>query len=42
MLRSVIEYYRQGLLIGSGCANGEIWRNAFEKTPKDVEKVKSG
>ena len=39
MLRSVIEEYREGLLIGSGCANGEIWRNAFEKTAKEVEKV---
>ena len=39
MLRSVIQQYRQGLLVGSGCSNGEIWRNAFEKTPKDVEKV---
>ena len=39
MLKSVIEQYREGLLIGSGCANGEIWRNAFEKTVKDVEKV---
>ena len=39
MLRSVIEKYREGILVGSGCANGEIWRNAFEKTKEDVERV---
>lgn len=39
MLRSVIEHYREGILIGSGCVNGEVWRNAFEKTEEDIEKV---
>lgn len=39
MLRSVIEEYREGILVGSGCVNGEIWRNAFEKTEEDIEKV---
>ena len=35
----VIEEYREGILVGSGCVNGEIWRNAFEKTEEDIEKV---
>lgn len=39
MLRSVIEKYREGLLVGSGCVNGEVFRAAFEKTKEDVEKV---
>ena len=30
VLKSVIEKYREGLLIGSGCANGEIFRAAYE------------
>ena len=39
MLRSVIEKYREGLIVGSGCVNGEIFRAAFEKTKEDVEKI---
>ena len=26
----MIEQYREGLLIGSGCANGEIFKAAYE------------
>ncbi|MCM1259486.1 MAG: PolC-type DNA polymerase III [Prevotella sp.] len=32
MLRSLIEQYRNHILVGSGCANGEIFRLALEKT----------
>ncbi len=31
ILKSVIDKNREGLLIGSGCSNGEIFRLAFEK-----------
>lgn len=30
VLKSVIEKYRDGLLIGSGCSNGELFRLAYE------------
>ena len=32
VVRSVLEQYREGLLIGSGCVNGEVFRAALEKT----------
>lgn len=32
ILRSLIEKNREGILVGSGCANGEIFRLALEKT----------
>ena len=38
-MHDVLELHREGILVGSGCANGEIWRNAFEKTKEDVERV---
>ena len=37
VLKSVIEQYREGLLIGSGCANGEIFRAAYEGS---IERLK--
>lgn len=36
IVTSLIEKYREGLLIGSGCGNGEIFRLALEKTPKQL------
>jgi len=33
--RSIIEKYREGILVGSGCVNGEVFRAALEK-PHDV------
>ena len=32
VVRSVLEQYRDGLLVGSGCVNGEVFRAALEKT----------
>lgn len=32
IVTSLIEKYRDGILVGSGCANGEIFRLALEKT----------
>lgn len=38
--RSVLEKYREGLLVGSGCANGEIFETAYEKSYEELlEKV---
>ncbi len=36
MVDSLINAYRDGLLIGSGCCNGEIFRLALEKTPRQL------
>lgn len=32
VLKSVIEKYREGILVGSACANGEIFTTAFERS----------
>lgn len=38
--RSVLDEYREGLLVGSGCANGEIFETAYEKSYEELlEKV---
>ena len=37
-IRSVIEEHRDGILIGSGCVNGEIFRAALEKTEDILRK----
>ena len=39
VVRSVLEQYREGLLIGSGCVNGEVFETALNKTEADLEKV---
>lgn len=39
ILKSLIEQYREDLLIGSGCCNGEIFRLALEKTPRQLEEA---
>ena len=40
VVRSLLEKYRDGLLIGSGCVNGEIFRLALEKTyDKLIKKI---
>lgn len=36
VLKSLIEKYRDGILVGSGCGNGEIFRLALEKTNRQL------
>lgn len=36
LLKTVLVNNREGLLVGSGCCNGEIWRLAFEKTKDEL------
>ena len=36
LLRSVLDEYRGGLLIGSGCVNGDIFTTALEKSYDDL------
>jgi len=36
--RSVIEKYREGILVGSGCVNGEVFKAALEKPHHILEK----
>ena len=37
ILRSVIDSHRDGLLIGSGCSNGEIFRMAYEGSKEKLK-----
>jgi len=37
--RSTLERYREGLLIGSGCSNGEVFETMMNKSPEEAEKV---
>ena len=37
--RSTLEQYREGLLIGSGCSNGEVFETMMNKSPEEAEKV---
>ena len=40
ILKSIIDEHREGLLIGSGCSNGEIFKTAYEKSYDElVEKM---
>ena len=36
ILKSILNKYRDGLLVGSSCSNGEIFRLAYEKSYEDV------
>lgn len=38
-LKSVLEKHREGLLIGSGCANGEVFEAAINKGDEDLERA---
>jgi DNA polymerase-3 subunit alpha (Gram-positive type) len=37
--RSVLEQYREGLLIGSGCDKGEVFEGMMQKSPEEVEEM---
>ena len=39
ILKSVLTKYRDGLLVGSGCYNGEIFKMAYEKSYEDLQKA---
>ena len=39
ILKSVLSKHREGLLIGSGCYNGEVFKMAYEKSYEDLERV---
>ncbi|MDS9470618.1 PolC-type DNA polymerase III [Sporosarcina pasteurii] len=37
--RSLLIKHRQGLLIGSGCSNGEVFEGLMQKSPEEVEEI---
>ncbi len=37
--RSLLIKHRNGLLIGSGCANGEVFEGLMQKSPEEVEEI---
>ena len=37
--KSVLDKHRNGILVGSGCVNGEVFETALNKTEADLEKV---
>ena len=39
LLKSVLNKYREGILVGSGCVNGEVFEVALNKTEKELETV---
>jgi len=40
-LKSVLEKYREGLLVGSGCANGDVFEAALNRSDEDlIEAIK--
>ena len=41
ILKSFLEEHREGLLIGSGCANGAVFETAFEKSYEELLEVMS-
>ncbi len=38
-LKSIIEKYREGLLIGSGCANGNVFEMALNRSDEDLKEA---
>ncbi|KXG10586.1 DNA polymerase III PolC-type [Anoxybacillus sp. P3H1B] len=37
--RSVLQKYREGILVGSGCDKGEVFDNMIQKAPEEVEEI---
>ncbi|MCZ2258787.1 PolC-type DNA polymerase III [Sporosarcina sp. G11-34] len=37
--RSLLTKYRKGLLVGSGCDNGEVFNGLMQKSPEEVEAI---
>lgn len=37
--RSLLTKYRKGLIVGSGCANGEVFNGLMQKSPEEVEEI---
>ncbi|WP_428839290.1 PolC-type DNA polymerase III [Bacillus massilinigeriensis] len=37
--RSILQKYRDGLLVGSGCDKGEVFEGMMQKSPEEVEEV---
>lgn len=37
--RSVLNMYREGLLVGSSCSESEVWKTAFEKSYAELKRV---
>ncbi|NEX77688.1 PolC-type DNA polymerase III [Bacillus thermocopriae] len=39
--RSVLQKYREGILVGSGCDKGEVFEGMMQKSPDEVESIAS-
>lgn len=37
--RSVLQKYREGILVGSACDKGEVFEGMMQKSPEEVEKI---
>jgi DNA polymerase-3 subunit alpha (Gram-positive type) len=37
--RSILQQYREGLIIGSGCDKGEVFEGMMQKSPEEVEEM---
>lgn len=37
--RSLLQEYREGILVGSGCDKGEVFEGMMQKSPEEVERI---